>query len=176
MPTIMTHAIVPLAIAVAAGRSRISPKLALAGAMLAMLPDADVVGFALGIDYADPWGHRGATHALAFALACAAAVAMVWHEARSIGAFAFLALAMASHGLLDALTSGGLGPALLWPVSDARIFAPVTPIRVSPIGADFFSARGLVTLASEFVLVWLPCAGLAAAGWLLRRNTRLASG
>lgn len=176
MPTIMTHAMVPLAIAVAAGRTRISPKLALAGAVLAMLPDADVVGFALGIDYADPWGHRGATHAISFALACAAAIALVWREARSIGAFAFLALAMASHGLLDAFTSGGLGPALLWPASDARMFAPVTPIRVSPIGADFFSARGLVTLVSEFVLVWLPCLGLAAAGWLLRRNARMPGG
>jgi|GEM_PF-4210863 len=34
MPTIVTHAIVPLAIAAAAGRGRISPKVALAGAAL----------------------------------------------------------------------------------------------------------------------------------------------
>ena len=68
MPTIMTHAIVPLALASVAGRARISPRLALAGAGLAMLPDADVIGFALGIEYADTWGHRGATHAVAFAV------------------------------------------------------------------------------------------------------------
>lgn len=170
MPTIMTHAIVPLAIAVAAGRTRISPKLAFAGAALAMLPDADVVGFAIGVDYADPWGHRGATHALAFAAITAGVIALLWREARSFGAFAFLALAMASHGLLDTLTSGGLGAALLWPVSDARIFAPVTPIRVSPIGADFFSARGVVTLVSELKMVWLPCLALAAAGLLIRKR------
>lgn len=170
MPTIMTHAVVPLAIAVAAGRSRISPKLALAAAGLAILPDADVVGFALGIDYADPWGHRGATHSIAFAIACAAALALAWREARSIGAFAFLAFAMASHGLLDAFTSGGLGPALLWPVSDARTFAPASPIRVSPIGAGFFSARGAATLMSEIKLVWLPCVLLAGAGWLIHRR------
>lgn len=172
MPTIMTHAIVPLAFAAAAGRRRISPRLALAGAAFAMLPDADVVGFALGIDYADTWGHRGATHALAFAVVVAAAVALLWREARSMGAFLFLAGAMASHGLLDALTSGGLGPALLWPASDARIFAPVTPIRVSPIGAAFFSARGAVTILSELTLVWLPCGMLALAGWLIRRKGR----
>jgi len=170
MPTIMTHAIVPLAIAAAAGRQRIGPRLALAGAALAMLPDADVAGFALGVDYADTWGHRGATHAIAFAVIVAGAVALLWREARSWGAFAFLAFAMASHGLLDALTSGGLGPALLWPASDARIFAPVTPIRVSPIGAGFFSARGVVTMLSELRLVWLPCCALAAAGWLFRRR------
>lgn len=170
MPTIMTHAIVPLAIAVAAGPARISPKLALAGAGLAMLPDADVVGFAIGIDYADPWGHRGATHAIAFAVMVASAAALLWREARSVLAFAFLAFVMASHGLLDAFTSGGLGPALLWPVSDTRFFAPIRPIRVSPIGADFFSARGAVTLVSELMLVWLPCLAVAATGWLIRRR------
>ena len=169
----MTHAIVPLAIAVAAGRQRISPRLALAGAGLAMLPDADVVGFALGIEYADTWGHRGASHALAFAGLVAGAVCLMWRAARSAGAFLFLAFAMASHGLLDAMTSGGLGPALLWPVSDARIFAPITPIRVSPIGADFFSARGVVTLVSELTLVWLPCLALAGIGWLIRSRARI---
>lgn len=169
MPTIMTHAIVPLAIAGAVGRGRISARLALAGAGLAMLPDADVIGFALGIDYGDTWGHRGATHAIAFAVMVAAGVALLWREARSIGALAFLAVATASHGLLDTMTSGGLGSALLWPVSDTRIFAPFTPIHVSPIGADFFSARGLVTLKSEAIIVWLPCLVLMTAGWLIRR-------
>jgi inner membrane protein len=173
MPTIMTHAIVPLALAAAAGRARVGPKLALAGATLAMLPDADVVGFALGIEYADTWGHRGATHAAAFAVIVAGVVALVWREARSMGAFLFLAFAMTSHGLLDALTSGGLGPALLWPVSDARFFAPMTPIRVSPIGVDFFSARGLATLRSELTLVWLPCLAVALTGLLVRRRTRI---
>ncbi|WDA42549.1 metal-dependent hydrolase [Erythrobacter sp. BLCC-B19] len=176
MPTIMTHAIVPLAIAAAAGRQRISPRLAFAGVVLAMFPDADVIGFRFGIEYADTWGHRGATHALAFAVIVSAAVALVWREARSWAAFAFLALAMASHGLLDALTSGGLGPALLWPASDARIFAPVTPILVSPIGAGFFSARGAATMLSELQLVWLPCCLMAAAGWLIRRRDKAALG
>ena len=53
MPTIITHAIVPLAVAGVVGPSRISPRLALAGAVLAMLPDADVIGFKFGIEYAD---------------------------------------------------------------------------------------------------------------------------
>ncbi len=167
MPTIMTHAIVPLAIAVAAGPARISPKLAAAGAVLAILPDADVIGFAVGIDYADPWGHRGASHAVAFAALIAGLLTVLWREARSFGAFLFLTLAMASHGLLDTLTDGGLGAALWWPFDDARIFAAATPIRVSPIGADFFSARGLETLVSEILWVWVPCMLLAIAGrWI----------
>lgn len=166
----MTHAIVPLALAAAAGRGRIFPRVALTGAALAVLPDADVIGFALGVDYADSWGHRGATHALASAILTTGALALVWQETRSPFAFIFLALAMASHGLLDALTDGGLGIALLWPVSDARIFAPFTPIRVSPIGADFFSSRGLETLVSELVWVWCPAILLAVAVRFIRRR------
>ena len=137
-----------------------------------MLPDADVIGFRLGIEYADPWRHRGATHALAFAAVCAGALALVWEEARSWIGWAFLTVSMASHGLLDMLTDGGLGAALLWPVSEARLFAPVTPIRVSPIGAGFFSARGVETLLSEFRWVWLPSVLLALAGFGLRRAAR----
>ncbi|HYX92236.1 MAG TPA: hypothetical protein VE782_11770, partial [Myxococcaceae bacterium] len=43
------------------------------------------------------------------------------------------------HGLLDALTDGGLGAALFWPLTAARCFAPVLPIPVAPIGPGIFS-------------------------------------
>jgi len=33
-----------------------------------MLPDIDVVGFAFGVRFADPWRHRGATHSIVFAM------------------------------------------------------------------------------------------------------------
>ncbi|WP_337661312.1 metal-dependent hydrolase [Erythrobacter sp. Alg231-14] len=168
MPTIFTHAVVPLAIAVAVGPTRISPKLAIAGAVFAVLPDADVVAFRLGIDYADTWGHRGATHSLVFAAICAGAMAMVWKEARSAWAFAFLTFAMASHGLLDTLTDGGLGAALFWPFDNSRIFAPETPVRVSPIGRGFLSMRGLETLISEFKWIWAPTITLSLAVWAMR--------
>lgn len=174
MPTVMTHAIVPLAIAAAAGPRWISPRVALAGAALAMLPDADVISFKLGIDYADVWGHRGATHSVMIAVAVAGLIAAVWKEARSWPAFLFLAFAMASHGLLDMATNGGLGVAIAWPFSLAREFWPFTPIRVSPIGANFFSARGLETLKSEFIWVWVPCLALAGAAWLVRRSRPVA--
>lgn len=171
MPTIIAHAMVPLALAVAAWPKRIPTPVALAGAALAMVPDADVIGFGFGIAYADTWGYRGATHALTFALLVTAALAAAWQRARAPLAFVFLFLAMASHGLLDALTDGGLGIALLWPVDDTRYFAPITPVRVSPIGAGFFSVRGLETLLSELLWVWLPCALLAVVGWQLRART-----
>lgn len=153
----------------------VSPKLALAGAIMAMAPDADVIGFALGIDYGATWGHRGATHSIAFAFMIGAVIALIWKEARSLTGLIFLSLSMASHGILDTLTSGGLGAALFWPFEAARHFAPFTPVRVSPIGMDFFTGRGLVTLQSEAKWIWLPCAVLALAGWAIRKSAKHAA-
>ena len=163
MPTIITHAIVPIAAAVALEPQRVPVRLAVAGAVLAMLPDADVLGFKLGVAYADDWGHRGATHSLIFAALLASLSALFWPEIRSGFAWAFLFFAAGSHGLLDMLTDGGLGVALFWPVETVRHFFGITPIRVSPIGAGFFSARGLETVRSELLLVWLPVAFTALA-------------
>ena len=120
---------------------------------LALLPDADVIAFALGIPYDAEWGHRGAAHSLGFAamFACVAALA-AWPlrigPART-GVAVFVALA--SHGFLDIFTDGGLGIALFWPISNARHFAPWQPIPVAPIGLGFLSARGLAVLCTEAV-------------------------
>lgn len=120
---------------------------------LAMLPDADVVAFKLGIAYGAEWGHRGASHSLVLAAVVALGVAGVTRvlggPAARMGVLALLAVG--SHGLLDALTDGGLGAALLWPFSQARLFAPVRPLPVAPIGAGMLSARGLYVVLVEFI-------------------------
>lgn len=171
MPTVMTHALVPLALGLALGRRRIPARLLAAGALAAMLPDADVVAFKLGIAYADDFGHRGASHSFAFAamLAALGALAAPWLRAPRWRSAWWLFLCAASHPLLDALTDGGLGVALYWPWSDARLFAPWRPIEVSPIGARFFSARGLEVLWSEARWVALPALALGMAGAVLRK-------
>jgi len=61
-------------------------------------------------------------------------------------------VALASHGLLDTLTNGGLGSALLWPFDLTRYFAPWNPIPVAPIGLDFVSWSGLFIVAVELFL------------------------
>ena len=174
MPTVFSHAIIPLAMAGAAGTARIPFRVAALGALLAMAPDVDVIGFRLGIHYGDVWGHRGATHSLVFAALVVTGIALVWREARTIWRALFLFMAMASHGLIDMLTDGGHGVAWLWPFDTARYFLPWQPIRVSPIGARFFSARGLETVTSELALIWLPSALVYVAAWGWRRK-RLAS-
>ena len=181
MPSIITHAAVPLALWCAADRGRIPPRLLVAGVIAAMLPDADVLAFALHIPYADAFGHRGASHSLLFAGVLAVLAALLaffgsrrpWSAglcqprlASTVQAATFVFVCAASHPLLDALTSGGLGVALAWPWSEHRFFAPWRPIRVSPFAPQFFSARGLATLLSELRWVWLPLAG-AVVAWKL---------
>ena len=126
---------------------------------LSFLPDADVIGFAFGVGYADEWGHRGATHSLVFALAVGTLIGLlaprVGRPALTTGALASLVLA--SHPLLDILTDGGLGCALFWPFDQTRYFAPWRPIPVAPIGLDFFGTRGLKVALTEVILftpVW----------------------
>ncbi|WP_032968612.1 metal-dependent hydrolase, partial [Stenotrophomonas maltophilia] len=77
MPSIITHAAVPLALWCAADRGRIPPRLLVAGVIAAMLPDADVLAFALHIPYADAFGHRGASHSLLFACVLATLAAVL---------------------------------------------------------------------------------------------------
>jgi inner membrane protein len=171
MCTIMTHALLPLTAAGVLGSHRIPRALALAGAALAILPDADVIGFRFGIDYGSVLGHRGISHALWSAMFVGALVAASgarrWPGVGRLRAALFLTAAMGSHGLLDTLTDGGKGVMLFWPVSAERWFAWVQPIRVAPIGMRFFTMRGIDTVRSEALWLWLPCLMLLAlAAWL----------
>jgi membrane-bound metal-dependent hydrolase YbcI (DUF457 family) len=80
-------------------------------------------------------------------------MASVGHVAVGLAAAAMLAcFVLASHPLLDALTDGGLGCALFWPFDSTRYFAPWSPIPVAPIGARYFSPRGLSVALTEMVL------------------------
>jgi inner membrane protein len=175
MPTIFTHAVVPLAIGIGLGTGVVSRRLLLAGAAASIMPDLDVVAFKLGIAYADAFGHRGASHSVAFALLLgllALACAPLLRTTR-VAAFLFVALSTLSHAVLDMFTDGGLGVALWWPVSPERLFAAWRVIEVSPIGVSrFLTGRGLEVLLSEFVWVWLPCITVCAAlaSFRLRRT------
>lgn len=160
MPTVFSHAAVPLALGLGLGPRIIPRRLVAAGVFAAILPDLDVIAFKLGIAYAHVLGHRGLSHSLfaAAVVGLLAALACRGFRAGRLAVFLFIAAAMASHGLLDMLTDGGKGVALLWPWSGERLFAPWRVIEVSPIGLTrFLSARGVEVIRSELVWIWLPC-------------------
>ena len=174
MPTAPTHALAAVAIGSAFPQRLLPKRFWLIGAVAAMAPDADVLGFRIGIRYGDFLGHRGFTHSLVFA----AGLAMIAVWVLGSGGMAavraqrlYLFIAVASHGLLDALTDGGLGVGLLAPFDNTRYFLPVRPITVWPIGVTgFFSVRSWAVVRSELLWVWLPSAVAIAVLWLRERR------
>jgi inner membrane protein len=174
VPTILTHPAVPLAIGLGLGSAVIPARLLLAGIVVCVLPDFDVIAFHLGLPYAHDLGHRGASHSFLFATAIALLGATAFHFFRASlsRTFSFLFLAAASHGILDAFTNGGLGIAFFWPFSATRYFAPMQVIEVSPLSLSrIFSARFAEVLFSELLWVWLPCLLLMWTLLLTRRSS-----
>jgi inner membrane protein len=148
----------------------------LLAAACAFLPDADVVGFKFHVPYASLWGHRGLTHSL-LAAALIASAALVLTRGRRHAPppgrlWVLLFLATASHGLLDAMTTGGLGVAFFSPFELERYFFGFRPIQVSPIGLRRFAgAAALRVLGSEVRWVGLPCGMLLLIQRLFWRQT-----
>ena len=177
MATIISHAVAAAGIAAVFPRRAVPPRVWIAGGIFAMLPDADVLSFRLGISYGDVLGHRGFTHSLVFAAAVAVIAAFALFprgDARKRGiVWAYLFLATSSHGVLDAMTNGGHGVAFFAPFENSRYFFPVTPIEVSPIGiARFFSSRGAEVLLNEMQWIWLPSVIVIIAASLFRQMSR----
>lgn len=175
MPSIFTHALVGATMAYAYRAPVPRREFIGTAAVMAMVPDLDVLGVP-GIELAPAWfGHRGLTHSLAFAILLGFAavwgyLAPRWRTQQYLRLALFFAAVIASHPLLDMLTNGGAGVRLWLPLSTEGLFFPWRPILVSPIGAHFFSMRGLQTLASEFLWVWLPSLTVATAIYLRRRT------
>lgn len=157
MATLLTHALVG---AVIDDFKRPSTQLTswwIIAAFCSMLPDIDVIGFAFGIHYGDLWGHRGMTHSLLFAAAVGFMVSLMIQGGQRWVTALWLFVITASHGVLDAMTNGGLGVAFFSPFDRHRYFFPWRPIAVSPIGAHgLYSSRMVHILTTEFVWVWIP--------------------
>ena len=130
MATIISHAVVALTAGKVIPSKIITRQVLIAGMMLSMLPDADVITFGLGIPYESPLGHRGITHSILFALAISFIITLLFQRKQryDIKAFAsvnlFLFISTVSHGILDAMTTGGLGVGFFIPLSDQRFFFP----------------------------------------------------
>jgi inner membrane protein len=177
MPTIFSHSIAALAVGKVVAPPGMPAKFWVASAICAALPDIDIVSFAFGVRYNEMLGHRGITHSFSFALLLGLAVVLIFF--RDVPVFSgrwflfavYFFVITSSHALLDALTNGGLGVALLAPFTNDRYFFPWRPIEVSPIGVDaFISQRGFEVLISEVKWIWLPSAMLVLLSIAVRRR------
>ncbi len=177
MPTIFTHGAIGFTAIRSIFGASTDHRLLLTSILLPILPDADAL-FRVWIPYGHLFGHRGFTHSLLFAAlagigAAALAVRGKWASGHSFPKLAtFFALITASHGLFDAMTSGGLGVAFFAPFDNTRYFLPWRPIPVSPMSAaGLMTARGLRVIRWEFALFWLFA--FAAALWDRRSVARM---
>ena len=175
MPTIFSHAVFAAVAGKAAVKKSVSPLFWLLTAACAMLPDADVIAAsAFDIERGGTFAHRGFTHSILFALISGAFASSIANRFLRTGIshrklFVYFALATFTHPLLDMLTNGVSGVALLAPFSNERFFFPWRPVEVSPIGLGFFSERGIDVILSEFVWIWLPAIFIFIVAVIIRK-------
>ncbi len=152
-----------------------SLKVFILGVISAIFPDVDVIAYKFGMDGLDLFGHRGFTHSFFFAMLWAFLLLCVFHKKQPkldkirLGFFYFIA--MSTHGLLDAMTTGGNGIAFFAPFSAERYFFPWRFIQVSPLGIrNFFTEWGIKVIKSEFLYIGIPSLILALIGNWINRN------
>lgn len=177
MASIITHSLVGLGAAFMMPKDWRTTTFLVVATIAPSLPDLDVLGFYAGVQYESFWGHRGIFHSFCFAFLLASLLAMliraIEEKSRAIGwgkLTLFLGIIICTHGILDAMTTGGLGIALFSPFYDERLFLPFRVIKVSPMHVSrFFSEWGWLVLKSEMLFVWLPLAVIIALQKLQKR-------
>ena len=166
MPMTTTHALLPVAIAIAVARRPIPWRLVIVAAVAAAAPDVD--GLFKYVWHQSPssiYAHRGAAHSLFVALA-AGLLAAVFHKqlkVTSLVAGVVISAAMASHGLLDMMTDSGQPVAYLWPVSSLRLFADWRPIHSGPVHLSHLVSNGFTRLRSDVLQLIIPMFVIAIA-------------
>jgi inner membrane protein len=156
MASIFGHGMLAYTISKVASRS--NNKLIILAILSSILPDIDVLAFHFGIAYEAPFGHRGFTHSIVFAVIWAIIIVYIFGKAQKKLYVLVIFFSTISHGVLDALTTGGRGVGFFIPFDNSRYFLPFKVIKVSPLNVrDFFSEWGLQVILSELKYIFLPC-------------------
>jgi len=163
MPSLISHTVAGIAAGCAIKNEKTPARLWFLSILSSLLPDADLIGYYFHVPYEHFFGHRGFFHSPFFGLLWSILLVSLFFRKEKIFSkywfryVLFFFTVTASHGLLDAFTDGGLGIALLSPLSNARYFFPWTPIVVSPLSIRmFFGDWGIAVIKSEALWVWLP--------------------
>ena len=153
MASIFGHGVVGFTITKLIGNKQ-TKWLLLAAIFSAILPDFDVITFKLGIAYQHPLGHRGFTHSIFFAILWALVLMLTIGRNNKLIWFLVIFLSTISHGIFDAMTSGGEGVGFFIPFNNDRFFFSFREILVSPLGIKkFFSGWGLRVVLSEIKFI-----------------------
>jgi inner membrane protein len=170
MASLFGHGIVAFTIAKVVD-VKVSKIIIVLAIISSILPDADVLAFKMGIPYEHPFGHRGFTHSILFATVWAILISVFFKTKKKL-VFVVITLSTISHGVLDALTTGGRGVGFFIPFSNERFFFPFRFIKVSPLSIEkFFSSWGLQVLLNEFIFIGIPCAIVLIALYFSKKRT-----
>jgi len=161
VPSSFSHAIGGLALGTPLLRGPVPRRYWWLAALCATIPDLDYL-WSRGFPH-DHWlAHRGLTHSLLFAVVFAGLIAWAGFRPGTLSPsywtrWGALALATASHGLLDSLSTYGAGPAFFLPLTTRRYFFPWRPISAGP-GPHHHGIWGglLETIGNEILWIWLP--------------------
>jgi len=154
--SIFGHGVVGFTITKLIGNKQ-SKWLLLAAIFSTILPDFDIITFKFGIPYEHPLGHRGFSHSVLFSIIWALILMFTLGRKNKLIWFIVIFLSTISHGILDAMTSGGRGVGFFIPFNNDRFFFPFREIIVSPLGIQkFFSTWGLRVILSEIKFIVIP--------------------
>jgi inner membrane protein len=163
MPTFITHAIIGIAGASVVSSKETAKRVWPLSLICSCLPDADVIGFLLDVPYEHALGHRGFFHSLTFALLMGIGIGLVFFRDRKVFSqewwllTGYFFVLTASHGLLDCLTRGGFGIALLAPFDNSRYEFWWQPFEAAPLGISrWFTSWGFRVIKDELVWIWIP--------------------
>ena len=134
-------------------------------AVVALSPDLDFLALNFPEGSAGtPLEHRVMTHSLAFALVAGALLGgAMTSRGRRLHGVVWTVLALASHGVLDALTDNGPGPRLLWPFSRSPVQFAWHPLPGTEFFQEYFTPAAIPVVSAE--LLWsLPM--LLLAWWI----------
>ncbi len=152
MASAITHFIVAAGIALPARFDGVMPRwvVPVTCGLLGAAPDLDTpLMFALDIRHGSFFAHRGFFHSPFFWAIVCSLLAFATARRAWLPVAALWTAAAVTHPLLDMLTDGGSGVMLLFPFTEARLFFPWRPIRVSPLGIVRFFDRAGEILWSE---------------------------
>jgi inner membrane protein len=180
MASPLTHAVVAVTLTAVHDLQPRAARTWLVAIACAIAPDLDALGYWLGVPYESFWGHRGFTHSMAFAVLLSWICANWISHSPAISRvrlWSVYLMAVLSHGVLDAMTDGGLGVAFFSPLDQTRYFFPFRPIQVSSLSLrDVIGPHGLSVLANECLWVWMPCGLIATMFWFWKgRRTPISS-
>lgn len=155
----LSHALIPVAGALAFAKKPLPWKLIFCASLAAAAPDLDAFATPLfGVAKNSLFGHRGWRHSLFTAL-IVGVFAAVGHRRFRLPATTVaivIGTAMASHGLLDMMTDSGQPVAYLWPLSSQRLFADWRPFPGTAANFSYSTPAILKRLETEARDLVLP--------------------